>query len=1338
MHVEIKNINPNTLDFQEISNRDKSLLTEIHTSGSFTLNLTKVESHIFSEDNRLIRSNYNNTNYSIQSTEFTSDSAVNNITLDPEAELKEQGIDKGFAKILYYIYNPLFGSSYDKQLFIHDISPDRTELRVRTLDLTQDEFLTGVSTYTPGPDSEGNTTPFYLNFENNTLLISVNSALNIAEDGNVELLVKLYEPLPTTIGLKDKFFAINKTADDIAFSAQFPLQVGREDDRIYLQGPNVNLEFNNQINNSTEFTTLKDIKSTPLTSSLAQINSLLAERGVELTIDYSDFNNFVHFSSAEQRINNFYYKLSEIQRYDSLIYSSSIGAATTSSLSASSAYYQNLKDKIIEEFDGYDYYLYYESGSKSWPKTNSTKPFAQESTSSVAGQAWLTSSIASASLYDDENQDILLKTTPEYLRDDSANEPYNLFMGMAGQMFDNIYIYTDAIKNRYDWDNRVDYGISKDLAGDALRSFGIKLYQNNFSDQDLYSAFLGITPSGSLLFSTGSELITSYVTSSAESIPADDITKLIYKRLYHNLPYLIKSKGTLAGIKALIACYGIPETILRISEFGGKDKVNTNDWDYYYDKFNYAYHTSGSGYINPRWPINTAWNSSDNVPRTVAFRFKTERVPTDSGYYSQSLFNLDGDEVVLRLNYTGSGFTSGSYSGSIIDPDYQYAHLEFYPQYNTDPTISASIYLPFFNQDWWGVEIIRSGSREEDGFEIRAGNKIYQGQDGTKLGFYATSSITTAHEPWYAGTSAFFGADGNKAWGKAFSGSLQEIRYYTSSLKEESFKDFIMNPLSTEGNGVNTSPNELAFRASLGGELYTGSTSIHPKVTGSWTTTSSFSGNSDFDITGGTFYDNREFIFFDQIPVGIKNRITDKVRAEELILPPALDGINVLSNIQSIEQHSEVSQSYTPNTNLLEVAFSPQNEINDDIIQQMGNFNIGDYIGDPRLVSSSNNFYPDLNDLRNSYFEKYEDSYGLWDYIRLIKYFDNSLFKMIKDFVPARTSLASGVVIKQHVLERNKYPLPQLTQSFHYFTGSIGQTAGLIDDQRYYTASSDYESNTLYTFSGGTGGSFEEFNKPVTLFRIVDSSVPVTAITSTPTILLNQGTISLSRPENGIGVGLVEEITNGVFKNITGYDIKGDIKVEIRNNAAQETFLLELVENNIRTIASVRDTLPQVTAPSVNSLTLKNCLLKSNQEYHFQLSTTTAPAQIVGIVRVGFVQLDAPENFRVGQMWSETIPTLSGSAVRTISDGDEFYDGEFSGSVITATTQSLNPYCLDNFNYPGTIEFNYNPIVYKTDQINFSQFLEGTNVPADGDVHILYDTGSFTAEVENPSPSPPL
>ena len=67
--------------------------------------------------------------------------------------------------------------------------------------------------------------------------------------------------------------------------------------------------------------------------------------------------------------------------------------------------------------------------------------------------------------------------------------------------------------------------------------------------------------------------------------------------------------------------------------------------------------------------------------------------------------------------------------------------------------------------------------------------------------------------------------------------------------------------------------------------------------------------------------------------------------------------------------------------------------------------------------------------LFRSYFEKYESNYDWNDYIRLIEFFDNSLFKMLVDWTPARTSLASGIIIKQHLLERNRYRPPQVTTS---------------------------------------------------------------------------------------------------------------------------------------------------------------------------------------------------------------------------------------------------------------------------------------------------------------------
>ncbi|MFM7851676.1 MAG: hypothetical protein ACKO96_07080, partial [Flammeovirgaceae bacterium] len=60
-----------------------------------------------------------------------------------------------------------------------------------------------------------------------------------------------------------------------------------------------------------------------------------------------------------------------------------------------------------------------------------------------------------------------------------------------------------------------------------------------------------------------------YVTSSLETIAPIQLQKEIYKRLYHNVPYLLKTKGTQRSIKALIACFGIPESILEVNEFGG-------------------------------------------------------------------------------------------------------------------------------------------------------------------------------------------------------------------------------------------------------------------------------------------------------------------------------------------------------------------------------------------------------------------------------------------------------------------------------------------------------------------------------------------------------------------------------------------------------------------------------------------------------------------------------------------------------------------------------------------------------------------------------------------------
>jgi len=1104
MAAEITQIDAQDFIFQTYEGNDISLIssTEIDTTlttGSY------IELFIYDNNQNILFENYNFLEYTIldNGQSAGNNNSISQIEIDPEKILIDNGFDQGEYITYFNFFNKQIGSEL-QQLYISEISSDRTELRLDSTSLTDIDLVEQTNNFIQQRENSSYFVDFYLNFGENLLTLANNIQLDTSDPNNVSILIKLYESLPEQFDLNSQLWIVTSLDNSLAYQVAFedlPIIIT---DTVSIKGPNFNLDLKDQVNNSTVALNYTSLTTTTLTSSFNQLSSLLEEKEIDINIDYTDFNNFIHFSSAQTRLENFYYKVSLLENYSASI--ATLNNTTNNNPSVSIAIYEAYINNIITNFDGYEYYLYYSSGSWAWPKSTSQPPYQLYSTGSTQVLNWFGSVdetspfyggiLLSASIYDDLNKDYLYYVIPEYLRDDPSNNQYKLFVDMVGQFYDNIWIYYKDVTEKYNADNRLEYGISKDIVADAIRDFGIKLYQNNFSIQDLYTAFIGLTPqgglfpfpniTGSLPTPSGFEYVDTLISASNDYMPLDDVNKSLYKRIYHNLPYLLKSKGTLPGLRTLITSYGIPDTVLRINEYGGKDKINSNDWDYWQDTFNYAFYTTGSNFISSSWKVDIDWNSPNNVPSTLELRFKTEGLPTSSIPYSQSLWYNDNFSSLV-LQYTGSGYATGSYSGSIIDPYYQFANLVFYPDAVNFPSSTASIYLPFFDGGWWSTMITRNG----DDFILYAGNNVYEGGDnGTLLGFYATSSVNEDSTAWLTGNVSTFANSNTAIAGgvyDSFSGSLQEIRYYATVLSESIFKDYVMNPYSIEGNSLNSSPNELAFRASLGGELYTGSVSIHPKVTGSWTTTSSFlpslGGNTYYIHNTPTFNPNTEYFFIDQPVVGIKNAISDKIRVEDNTIPSG----DTLSAFRPLSQNVEISQSYTANTNLLEVAFSPQDEINDDIMGQIGYFNIGEYIGDPRFRSSSALSYPELDTLRNAYFEKYTKNYDLNDFIRLIKFFDNSLFKMIKDFVPARTSLASGIIIKQHILERNRYPEPQVDNysTIAYTTSGSANNIPFTFQNIIVTGTlapqwNDYQPGTVENFSGGTGGVFDPYNSVLT------------------------------------------------------------------------------------------------------------------------------------------------------------------------------------------------------------------------------------------------------------------
>ena len=1102
--IKILQVNPDNFQLQEYSSEDSSLIASFELDTNFSSSTDYIEYSVYDANQSLIFPA--DTSISAIARNFTV--IEGDINLQPDLELENLGLFEGIYYVSYEFYRKRAASDENNTYYIKEISSDRKELRLSSTAILPGAILSSVSEFIQYRNESTYFVDFYLNFGGEDTIIANNIRLDDGDTRDPSVLIKLYEALPDNLDVKSQCWIVETLSSPQAYEVSFPAQDFTPDDFEFIAGPNYSLNIKGETGGNTQDITYSSLLSSNLTSSINEIQNLLKKKEINISVNYEDYNDFIHFSSAETRLNNFYYKVGLIQSASNQINDGITGATlNTEAYSASNASLNRTIDDIIQNFDGYESFLYFNSGSLfSYPKNNSAPPYTLFPTGSTEALEWLgsaepTSSVfggqlLSASNYDEDNQDYLFNTIPDYLKTDVLNKGYELFVDMVGQHYDNVWEYTKNITTRFDGDNRLDFGISKDMVADAIRDFGIKLYQNNFNTDDLYLAFLGLTPSGSafpvanitgsidttLGVPTGSEFVDTRISASNDIVPLDNVNKSVYKRIYHNIPHILKTKGTVAGLRALITSYGIPDTILRVSEFGGQDRVNDEDWDYTQTQFNYGL-KGDTACFTSSFTLNSDWNSFKNKPNTIQFRFKTEGIPTGSSAhgssspFTQSLWTTD-QPVGLILEYDETLLTSGSYSGSVASVSQSYGDLSFFPNATVNPANKATISLPFFDAGWWSVQIDGAAGN----YRLRAANSQLN-----EVAYSGSVEITGDQAPWDDSTQIFWNISNETANFAnkrlhPFTGSFQELRYYNTQISKSAFDDFVLNPYSYVGNEFNKTPEQLAFRLGLGTLLQTGSTenvsSVHPYVTGSWDITQSFSNNSSTGSFGNNLPEwvvNKEEIHFDQLASGMRSRSTEKVRLSSTIIPEG----NVLSPVESIAQSSFTTESYTANPDYLEVAFSPQNQIDDDITGQLGNFNIGDYIGDPRQISQSlyNNKYPDLVSLSEAYFEKYITSYDLIDFIRLIKFFDNSLFKMIEDIVPAHTTLTSGVVIKQHILERNKYRVPQMSSSFMDYSGSIKPQArnystGSLGYPQYSTPSG----SAIYTYKGGTGGMFEIYN----------------------------------------------------------------------------------------------------------------------------------------------------------------------------------------------------------------------------------------------------------------------
>jgi hypothetical protein len=987
-----------------------------------------VEFHVFLKNLFYVKSAYN-----IDTFQIIPGQEYPTVKLQVHKDLENLGVPPSEYKVVYNFIRNFIGSYSSKdKLFISDISDDRTELKISISNPNSKSARLQLARFVIETVKPKTFVPnIILNFGDNKII----DVSNVTSDGDpTSFYVKLYDPLPIDL---DLFFTcwvgIRLMKPYIDTMIVIPEQIQQE--QKYLQGPNFEVDYDYWVNSDTEYKSWTEILSENVQTSEQILNRYISSSGspVELNIDYGEFKNFIYYSNARDRIENFAYKMELVEFYSGEINRIN---TITGSVQTNVLRLKNLKDRVVSGLDGFEKYLYYQStGSFSYtyqisasvlpyPKyeldssasvydisTKEGKYNFYSYTSSFVGD-WLENLLTIADEYDATNYYALSNALPDHIREDNDNEQAVTFVNMLGQHFDVIYLYTDHILKKNLREENPKSGISQDLIYDATRNFGWTL-SHGTQTKDLWEYALGISGSTEPIW-TGKTTTNKYLAKTYE-----ERTKEVWRRIFNNLPYIYKTKGTARGIKALLAAYGIPQTLLTIREFGGPDNADLGiiprtEWEKhtYYLNFRGIFPTpTTSSYVRIPWERVTSPTGLWQYTDTITFRWKMEPESRYSytGNSTQTLLQKQSgsrvDWFVTMDKNSGTDLGKGTLAFWIGDGT-NYTSASFYDQY-------------FYDDVPLNLMIRRNVSND-----LTSSNQTYDifvktGKYG-KLVIEKSASIAingstsgSYNQAWSSDGNLYIGSGSNPQTDNILSGSIFELRYWSVPLKESSFNNHVLAPRAYNGNTATSSFYDLQAQFKFWQEFDTTLTSSivssHPNQT-----LSRFYSSPKTASLIGFNYDAFESITetynMEVATVGNNTPFAEKVR---------LDSGSLLGGLDP-DYSTEVSRfdKFSVDSNKLMVAFSPQSIINEDIYEAIGYTTIDDYFGEYSNINKDE--YPRLKWFSRQYWQKYPNKNDFTAYIRLISAFDFSVFDQIRQTLPARINEVLGLVIEPNVLERSK------------------------------------------------------------------------------------------------------------------------------------------------------------------------------------------------------------------------------------------------------------------------------------------------------------------------------
>jgi hypothetical protein len=840
------------------------------------------------------------------------------------------------------------------------------------------------------------------------------------------IVLKLYEPLPTTITKNDSLWISKIMALPIVRTITITSE--SEQNLKYLRGPNFDIDVDFVKEQSTSFESLDQLILSGSTSSQQIVDKYLYDNLFEVdkvNIDYSDFNNFVKYSSAVERLANFKYKKELLEYYDDRIFHLQTFTGSVSIINEITSY-ETKKVNLLNAFDGWENYVVSSSVSN-FPKVglfagkfttgsfdaNGNYIVQYAPTGSGTTTNWFNSTLSIADNYDKNNRNLLKNNIPLHLIDSGDNDSYLLFLDMIGHHFDIIWSYIKGMAETKNITETNDYGIHDDFLYDYLKSFGWDAKNLN-SNQQLWKYAFGKDADGNVV---------------EENTP-EQRTKSIWRRIANNLPYLLKHKGTKRGIQALLNCYGIANSNLSIIEFGGPDTDDALEST----KYIYDTQTANLNFISGSY-LTTNWSGSNAIELRIKPAYSGSGMTLVSGS-SFKLSLVPGNHSSQTSGSLELTFTSGSPALTVTYVTNQYQ---------------------FYDGNYHSILLNREAIGTDSTFTL-----YYKNGEKDRIIKSGSYSFGIGSAPWNTGSTIQLGGN--------YVGEMDEFRMWNTALSESAFDLHVLHPEAINGNHISASTTDLQVRLDFEWPknlaLTASVKNVAPKNTyQTYVSASGFNNIAAYPYQ----YEIIDRTVSLEIPnSGASRYSSNKVRFEDQTL------ISDLSyKSRSTKKAYETSKR---DSNRLGLFFSPNKDLDLDIAKSFGGVSIDDYIG--AYDDQYQDTYKDLADLRNYYFERIGER-DIYQFINLVRLYDKSLFLNLKEMIPARVKATTGLLIAPHLLERSKHRIRPVTTEY---TSSNADTTIVITDTTLISGDVNiYDANLMLTASTLLVGEFGNYEASLSL-----------------------------------------------------------------------------------------------------------------------------------------------------------------------------------------------------------------------------------------------------------------